>query len=94
MQDTVGGMSDTKIKFKITHVKTTCHRCIAIRIFLATTVGVGLLQLLAPQSFQLVKGFNPMTLAVIFVGVFGLFAIIKSIGDYYSDHPDDNNDLK
>jgi disulfide bond formation protein DsbB len=87
-------MTDTKNKSKIAHVKNTCHRCIAIRIFLATTVGVGLLQVLAPQSFQLVKGFNPMTLALIFVGVFGLFAIIKFVGDYYSDHSDDNNDLE
>jgi hypothetical protein len=86
-------MSDKKIKPKITSVKTTCHRCVAIRIFLAATVGVGLLQVLAPQSFQLVKGFSPMTLAVIFVGALGLLAILKSVGDHYSNHSDDRNDL-
>jgi disulfide bond formation protein DsbB len=87
-------MPDTKIKSKMISVKTTCHRCMAIRIFLAATVGVGLLQVLAPQSFQLVKGFSPMTLAVLFVGAFGLLAIFKSVGDYYSDHSDDSNDLE
>jgi hypothetical protein len=87
-------MSNTKTKSNKTPVRTTCHRCMAIRIFLAATVGVGLLQFFAPQTFQFVKGFSPMTLAILFVGGFGLLAILKSVGDHYSDHSDDSNNLK
>jgi hypothetical protein len=66
----------------------------AIRIFLAATVGVGLLQVFAPQTFGLVKGSSPMILAVFFVGGVGLLAIFKSVGDHYSDHSDNRNNLE
>jgi disulfide bond formation protein DsbB len=81
-------------KSNTTSVRKTCHRCVAIRIFFAAVVSVGLLQVFAPQTFQLVKGFSPMTLAALFVGVFGLVAILKSVGDHYSDHSDESNDLE
>jgi hypothetical protein len=84
-------MSNTKVKSTKTPVRTTCHRCMAIRIFLGATVGVGLLQAFAPQTFGLVKGASPMTLAVLFVGGFGILAIFKSVGDHYSDHSDNRN---
>ena len=87
-------MSNTKTKYNKTPVRTTCHLCMAIRIFLAATVGVGLLQVFAPQTFGLVKGSSPMTLAVLFVGGLGLLAIFKSVGDHYSDHSDDRNNLE
>ena len=87
-------MSNTKTKSNKTPVRTPCHRCMAIRIFLAATVGVGLLQVFAPQTFGLVKGSSPMTLAVLFVGGLGLLAIFKSVGDHYSDHSDDRNNLE
>jgi hypothetical protein len=94
MQNTGSGMSEKKTKSNKIPVKTTCHRCIAIRIFLAAAVGVGLLQVLAPQTFQLVRGSSPMILAVLFVCGFGLLAILKSVGDHYSDHSDNSNNLK
>ena len=87
-------MSEKKAKSNKIPVRTTCHRCIAIRIFLSATVGVGLLQVIAPQTFQLVRGSSPMTLAILFVCGFGLLAILKSIGDHYSDNSDNNNNLE
>lgn len=87
-------MSEKKAKSNKIPARTTCHRCIAIRIFLSATVGVGLLQVIAPQTFQLVRGSSPMTLAILFVCGFGLLAIIKSIGDHYSDHSDNSNNLE
>ncbi|MFT5787850.1 MAG: disulfide bond formation protein DsbB, partial [Ascidiaceihabitans sp.] len=84
----------TMTKSNTTSVRKTCHRCVAIRIFFAAVVSVGLLQVFAPQTFQLVKGFSPMTLAALFVGAFGLVAILKSVGDHYSDHSDESNDLE
>lgn len=87
-------MTEKKTESNIITVRTTCHRCIAIRIFLATTVGVGLLQVFAPQTFQLVRGSNPMTLAILFVCGLGLLAILKSVGDHYSDHSDNSNNLE
>jgi len=76
-----------------TPVRKTCHRCVAIRFFLVAVLGVVLLQVFAPQTFQLVKGFSPMIMAALFVGAFGLVAILKSVGDHYSDHSADSNDL-
>jgi hypothetical protein len=84
---------DTMTKPNTTPVRKTCHRCVAIRFFLVAVLGVVLLQVFAPQTFQLVKGFSPMIMAALFVGAFGLVAILKSVGDHYSDHSTDSNDL-
>jgi hypothetical protein len=83
-----------KTEFNTAPFRKTCHRCLAIHIFLVAVLGVALLQVFAPQTFQLVKGFSPMTLAALFVGAFGLVATLKSVGGQYSDHSAESTDLE
>ncbi|AGI68494.1 hypothetical protein OAN307_c29440 [Octadecabacter antarcticus 307] len=56
-----------------------CHRCIMIRFFLMSVAGIALLQLLAPHSFVVLQGLSTLTLALLFVGGFGIIAILKSL---------------
>lgn len=75
---------------KVKHKRTgqlPCHRCIVIRFFLMAVACIALLQFLAPQTFIILHGLNTLTLAILFVGGFGIIAILKSLINYLSAQP-------
>ena len=56
-----------------------CRRCIAIRFFIGAVVGTALLNLLSPQTFELLKGQSTLTLSLGFVGTLAVCAVGKAV---------------
>ena len=59
-----------------------CRRCIAIRFFIGAVVGTALLNLLSPQTFDLLRGQTTLTLSLGFVGTLAVCAIGKAVLEY------------
>ena len=64
---------------KIDDQTPPCRRCIAIRFFIGAVVGTAILNLLSPQTFELLQGQSTLTLSLGFVGVLAVCAIGKAL---------------
>lgn len=70
--------------------KKSCQRCKVIRLFLIAASCIGILQLTAPDTFAILQGLGPLTLSILFVGGFGIIAVVKSVAEYWATRADDS----
>jgi len=70
--------------------KQSCQRCKVIRLFLVAAACIGIVQLIAPDTFTILQGFGPLTLSILFVGGFGIIAIVTSVAEYWATRADDS----
>ena len=55
-----------------------CRACMTIRLFLMGVASIALIALISPSSAALLKGAEPLSLAIFFVGFVACIAIIKA----------------
>ncbi|EAQ07412.1 hypothetical protein [Yoonia vestfoldensis] len=70
--------------------KKSCQRCMVIRLFLISAACIGILQIIAPSTFAILQGLGPLTLSILFVGGFGIIAVVKSVAEHLATRPDDS----
>jgi Na+/glutamate symporter len=85
-------MAQKQRKSRHRSAKQSCQRCKVIRLFLVAAACIGILQLIAPDTFTILRGLDPLTLSILFVGGFGIIAIVTSVAEYWAARADDSED--
>jgi nitrate reductase NapE component len=83
-------MAQEQRKSRPRSAKQSCQRCKVIRLFLVAAACIGILQLTAPDTFTILQGLEPLTLSILFVGGFGIIAIVTSVAEYWATRADDS----
>jgi len=83
-------MAQEQRKSRPRPAKLSCKRCKVIRLFLVAATCIGILQIIAPDTFTILQGLDPLTLSILFVGGFGIIAIVTSVAEYWAARADDS----
>lgn len=83
------GVTQERGEPRSSSARKSCQRCKVIRLFLIAAACIGILQLIAPDTFMILQGLGPLMLSILFVGGFGIVAITKSVAEYWATRADD-----
>lgn len=81
-------MAPEQRKSRSRSAKQSCQRCKVIRLFLVAAACIGILHFIAPDTFTILQGLGPLTLSILFVGGFGIIAIVTSVAEYWAARAD------